>query len=289
MKPSYRKYRSFRSEKKAFDEAPADKGRLFTENELDENGNIVTTVTYGEKGEKIETVTCTWDSANRLTEETIFQHSDRQTQKRVFEYRENPALIVERTIYDDGGESRSESLYNAQGKIEKIEQYIDDTAPDSSEVFAYDADGRLVSHDVRDCTGSVISEDILSYEENLRKVIHREDGEETLDIHHLNAAGHIEKVEHVSGDTVFAEETNEYDEKGRLVHTAGNELGSLVRERMSAYDEAGNITAEEVQDHRNRRVEKVIRRFDAEGRLCEEERFTTFGAPESYILRFEYE
>jgi antitoxin component YwqK of YwqJK toxin-antitoxin module len=289
MKPSYRKYRSFRNEKKAFDETPSDKGRLFTENELDENGNIILTVTYGEKGEKTETVTCTWDAENRLTEETIFQHGDSQTQKRVFEYLENPHIIIERTIYDDGGESRMESTYNAKGKIERIDQYIDAETPDSSEVFTYDAEGQLISHEVWDCTGSVISEDILSYEGNLRKVIHREDGEETLDIHHLNASGHIEKVEHVSGDTVFAEEKNEFDEKGRLVHTVGHELGSPVRERTTAYDEAGNITAEEVQDHRHRRVEKVIRRFDAEGRLCEEERFTTFGVPESYSLRFEYE
>ena len=40
--------------------------------------------------------------------------------------------------------------------IEKIEQFIDAETPDSSETFSYDAQGRPVSHEVRDCGGSVI-------------------------------------------------------------------------------------------------------------------------------------
>ena len=40
-------------------------------------------------------------------------------------------VIVERTVYDDGGESRSESFYGANGKIERIDQYIDGDAPDT--------------------------------------------------------------------------------------------------------------------------------------------------------------
>lgn len=289
MKPAYTKYRSYRNEKKAFDDVPSEKGYLFTECELDANGNIVSTVTYGSKGEKAETVTCTWDAQNRLIEETIQTHTDRQTQKRIFEYRENPTVIVERTVYDDGGESRSESFYGQNGKIERIDQYIDGDAPDSSEVFSYDAGGRLVRHELRDCGGNVAAEDELTYDGNVRRLVHREDGAETLDLHYLNAAGQVERAEHCDGDTVFAEEKNEYDVKGRLVRTSAYELGQLTRERSTVYDEQGNITAEELQDHRYRRAEKVVRRFDSEGRVSEEERFSSFGGGESYILRFEYE
>ena len=289
MKPTYTKYRSYRSEKKAFDDVPAGRGYLFTECELDANGNIVSTVTWGEKGEKAETVRCTWDAQNRLLEETIQTHADRQTQKRIFEYRENPTVIVERTVYDDGGESRSESFYGANGKIERIDQYIDGDAPDTSEVFSYDETGRLIRHELRDCDGNVTTEDALTYDGNIRRLVHREDGAESLDIHYINAAGQVERAEHCDGDNVFAEERNEYDDKGRLIHTSAYELGQLFRERTTAYDEAGNITAEEVQDHRYRRAEKVIRRFDGEGRVSQEERFSSFGGGESYILRYEYE
>ena len=65
--------------------------------------------------------------------------------------------------------------------------------------------------------------------------------------------------------------------------------GQLTRERSTVYNEAGNIEAEEVHDHRYRRAEKVVRRFDGEGRLSEEERFSSFGGGESYLLRYEYE
>jgi YD repeat-containing protein len=289
MAPTYRVSKAFRSETNAFGSSGAE-SYLYSESTLDERGNLLKTVTYSDDGSVFETVENSYDDKNRLVGETIIQHGDNQTQKKVLEYRENPQMVIERTIYSDGGESRIESTFSADGRVEKIEQFIDGTEPDSTELFNYDADNRLISYITKDSGGNVMREDALSYTDAERTIVHTdEDGSVTEEVHHTDSRGLITRTDHCQDDSIFAYEDHEYDANGRLIKTLCFELGKLISERHFAFDENGNRILEEVQDHRYRRIQKTSRSFDDAGRVTQEEHFSTYGASESYTLTFQYE
>ena len=289
MSTSFSKVTAYITPVKSFTDTPEEKGILHSVSSFDERGNMIHSVTYQDGKTKKETSECAYNSDNALIEETVTHHLDGFTQKRIIEINKNEGTTTERTVYTDGSESKSEIRYSRTGKPLQTIHYYDDVSIESQDEYTYDDQDRLTVHIIKDGDGAIISEDTIAYTDHTREIIHAEDGSETGEVQHLNDSGLPVRIERYEGDTVYQEETNDFDSAGRLVASKLSEMGVPVRERVIEYDAAGNIVIEQLNDLRYRRTEKVARTFDNANRLLTESRYSTFGSGESYRLMFEYE
>ncbi|MGL4369398.1 MAG: hypothetical protein ACRCUT_06980 [Spirochaetota bacterium] len=255
--------------------------------EYDERGNMTASVTYEDGKTPEETVRCAYNSENLLIEETIIHHRENRTQKRIITIDNEKRCVTEKTIYSDGGESRSELYRDERGNPLTSIHYYDADTVESREEFSYDAGGRLSRHAVFDSDNDIIVEDTADYSDTARTLTHHEGDSETQEISHLDGKGNVIRIERIEGDDLTAEETAEYNEQGRLVKAVNIEMGQKIRERNFTYDNRGNRTGEELQDFRYRRSEKVTREYDGQDRVISETRLSSMG--ESFRLTFEYE
>jgi hypothetical protein len=264
------------------------KGILFETYHHDNNGNAILKEKCDVKGNVTEKTQCRFDDKGRITGEEIVNQAHGQGQSREITYIDDQKTIVEKTVYQEGGTTKTVTKCDENGLPFRIENYYEGDDLESVEAFEYNDSKQLMKHSSFDEGGTLVDEEIYSYESDKISISKKTEEGEHREVHTIeNGRPILSRI--FEGDTVVSEIGREYDEKGKLIKESIVQQGILVGERTYAYDDDGHTILEESQDLMHKRIRRVMREYNEDSMVSRETYFSTMGMDENYMLTYEYE
>jgi uncharacterized protein YuzE len=119
---------------------------LYTVEDYDENGNLLSSKRLTSEGEVEEEVTNKYDEKGRIITEEIYSALDDYRQKRTIEYDDINGTVTDSNFYEGGAGDRIVTHFGEGNLVTKIEHYTDGTHADEVEMFVYDSHNLPAEH-----------------------------------------------------------------------------------------------------------------------------------------------
>jgi antitoxin component YwqK of YwqJK toxin-antitoxin module len=260
---------------------------LYSVEDYDENGNLVSSKRLTCDGEVEEEVTNKYDEKGRIIAEEIYSALDDYRQKRSIEYDDISGTVTDSNFYEDGAADRIVTHFGEGDIVKKIEHYTDGTHADEVEMFVYDSHNLPSEHNVYDGGNALKMKEKNFYDADGRlteKTISRDgEADQSIRIFYDEAGNAIREEQYKNGALVYAY-LSEYDGHGNLLNRVTKQSNTVMRRTSYKYNAGGRCIDEDEENLMYKTASRIQREYDGDDLLVRETSLT-----DQYVIRFEYD
>jgi YD repeat-containing protein len=255
---------------------------LYSVEDYDENGNLVSSKRFTPEGEVEEEVTNKYDEKGRITAEEIYSALDNYRQKRSIDYDDINGTVTDSNFYEDGAADRIVTHFGEGTLVTKIEHFTDGTHADEVEMFEYDSHNLPVEHNVYDGGNVLKMKEKNSYDADgrlMEKAITRDgEADQSIRIFYDEAGNPIREEQYKNGVLVYAY-LSEYDGQGNLLKRITKQSNTSYK-----YNAGGRCIDEDEENLMYKTASRIQREYDGDDLLVRETSLT-----DQYVVRYEYD
>lgn len=268
---------------------------LASQTEFDEQGRVLTQMSFAQSGILAEKVIFEYDHEGRVIRETSIAEDGEFADDKTYEYNNEGRLVKQLKHYIDGTADITTFQYNSEGQVTEKITVDDEGETESIETFAY-RDGRLTCHEIVDAEHNRLLYDEYVFDENGKLVQHirdnEADGEYFKLVFSYNSEGHkLSEALHDYEDNLIETTWFEEDEQGRVVQTV-EETSRSRKVKQFRFDEHGNNLGYEETNGNGDKMVVVEHHYDERNNPLSSLVFVNGAGrtmSQHYELKYEYE
>ncbi len=268
---------------------------LASQTEFDEQGRVLTQMSFAQSGILAEKVIFEYDHEGRVIRETSIAEDGEFADDKTYEYNNEGRLVKQLKHYIDGTADITTFQYNSEGQVTEKITVDDEGETESIETFTY-RDDRLTGHEIVDAEHNRLLYDEYVFDENGKLVQHirdnEADGEYFKLVFSYNSEGHkLSEALHDYEDNLIETTWFEEDEQRRVVQTV-EETSRSRKVKQFRFDEHGNNLGYEETNGNGDKMVVVEHHYDERNNPLSSLVFVNGAGrtmSQHYELKYEYE